>query len=280
MLKKLLAELPGEQYKPVATKNGMGTAKKVAGRNLAGAIVHAELADGGAKQLLTDLQQQLPDVPVLLLTPDAPPKSGPFDRALKYPVPGPVLRNALKAMTTSQTDDDDRDRWRAFYKEVKKRLAASDEQSYYRILGVEDGAPHHKLVKAFDKLSMRYHPDRYSRHRDKKWGQKLYDRVNRLYKLMTEAYGVVSDRRLRKKYDKALAAGQLRLDTDEAGGSDQGPSSLDELANTDKGRRFLKMAQSDLATGDTSGAVQNLQFAASMEPDNQAIQDKIDELKS
>ncbi len=280
LLKKILSQLPKDTFKPIATKNGGGTAQKVANRQLAGAIVHRQLADDKAADLLEQLRAQSPEMPILLLTADAPPSSGPFDNALRYPVPGPVLRNALKAMVASESQGQDKEKWRAFYKEVKKRLSAAPNQSYFGLLGVEDGAPHHKLVKAFDKMSMRYHPDRYSQYRGEKWGKKLHDKVNALYKLLTEAYGVVSDRRLRKKYEKALAAGELRLDPEEVNPTDQGPQSLVELAQGTKARRFLKMAQTDLAKGANSAALQNLQFALSMEPDNAAIKERIEKLKA
>ncbi len=278
-LKKILSQLPKKTYKPIATKKGGGTAQKVANRQLALAIVHRELADDAAPELLQQLRAQSPDLPILLLTPDAPPSKGPFDNALRYPIPGPVLRNAIKKLASTESKGQDKDRWRAFYKEVKGRLKKAPKQSYYAILGVEDGAPHHRLVKAFDKLSMRYHPDRYSQYRGETWGKKLHEKVNALYKLMTEAYGVVGDRRMRKKYEDALADGELRLDPEDANPTDTGPRSIEELANTSKGRRFLQMAQTDLAKGDEASAIQNLQFALSMEPDNSAIKKRLQKLK-
>ncbi len=277
-LKKLLSQLPKQRFKPIATKKGQSTAQKVANRHLAGAVIHAQLADGSGLELAGQLKAHRPNLPVLLLA-DDPPSDGPFDRALRYPVPGPVFRNALSIMGGDSSQGVDKERWRAFFNEVNQRLKAADEQSYYAILGVQDGAPHHRLVTAFDRLSMRYHPDRYTQHRDKDWGKKLHDRVNHLYKLLTHAYGVVSDRRLRKLYDEALSKGELRLDPEKATAAEQGPRSLDEFATTDKGRRFLSMAQAAIAKGDTGGAIQNLQFALSLEPDNDAIQRKLDELQ-
>ena len=276
-LKELLAQLPKQRFKPIATKKGGQTAQKVANRALAGAVIHVHLADGSGLQLAQQLKAHRPDLPILLLA-DDPPADGPFDRSLRYPIPGPVFRNALKIMDTQGNKGVDKERWRNFFNEVKQRLADAESQSYYGILGVADGAPHHQLVTAFDRLSMRYHPDRYTQHLDKGWGQKIHDRVTRLYTLLTHAYSVVSDRRLRKLYDRALANGELRLDIDEAS-ADQGPRSLDELATTDKGRRFLKMAQVAIAKGDTNGAIQNLQFALSMEPDNDAIEQKLRQLQ-
>lgn len=280
LLKQILALLPPNTFKPIATKNGAGTAQKVSGRDLALAIIHVELADGQTGALIRELRQLKPETPILLLSSGNPPAEGPFDRALRFPVPGPVLRNAINSLVKTETEQQDLDKWKAFYNEVKARLASSETQSYYRILGVEDGAPHHLLVTAFDKLSMRYHPDRYNQFRSERWGKALYEKVNALYKLITQAYGVVSDRRLRALYDEALVRGQLRLDPEETNMADRGPRSLDELAQTPNGKRFLKLAQTELAKGNRPAALQNLQFALSMEPGNAAIQKKIDEFQA
>ena len=48
LLKQILSELPAKAFKPIATRNGAGTAQKVAHRNLVLAIVHADLTDGQA----------------------------------------------------------------------------------------------------------------------------------------------------------------------------------------------------------------------------------------
>ena len=48
LLKKIIADLPPNQYKPIATKRGAGIAAKIQGRGLTQAIVHVELADGTA----------------------------------------------------------------------------------------------------------------------------------------------------------------------------------------------------------------------------------------
>lgn len=279
LLKEILALLPANTFKPIATKNGIGTAAKIENRALSMAIVHAELADQGAPTLLQELRA-LKNTPVLLLTSQPPPKDGPFDRALRFPVPGPVFRNAIKSLVSEEENEQDLQKWKAFYAEVKARLAKAEEQSYYGVLGLPDKSPHHALVTAFDKLSMRYHPDRYTQFRNQRWGEALYEKINALYKLMTQAYGVVSDRRLRQRYDEVLSRGQLRLDPEETNMTDRGPRALDELAQTQNGKKFLKLAQTELAKGNASAALQNLRFALSMEPGNQAIQNKIDELSA
>ena len=116
LLKRIIADLPPNTFKPIATKRGAGIAAKLTGRNLRHAIVHATLADGTAGQLLQELQGLDPVPGVLLLTSDAPPKEGPFKAALRYPVPGPVLRNAIGQLAPDDDAEHDLERWRLFYR--------------------------------------------------------------------------------------------------------------------------------------------------------------------
>jgi len=280
-LKKIIGELPPNQYKPIATKRGGGIAQKIAGRGVLEAIVHEQLADGGAGQLLQELTRLSPPPRTLLLTSSAPPKQGPFEVALKYPVPGPVLRNAIKKLAPDGDDAHDLEQWRTFYRELKARTTALASSDYYAVLGVPRDAPHHQLVTAFDAASLRYHPDRYSQFRSERWGEAIYQEANTFYKVVTEAYGVLSERKTRTLYDKALASGQLRLSTDEASNAKKsGPQSIVELGQSQMSKKFLKLAQTDIAAQNWSSALQNLKFAASMEPGNQAIQAKISEIQA
>lgn len=279
LLRKIVSDLPDGQYKPVATKKAAGIVDKLRGRNVPLAVVHEQLADGSGAQLCVDLRE-LPDPPAILwLSSDSPPDDGPFDRALKYPVPGPVFRNALDKLASTDDQKEDLDKWKRFYQEIKARLAKVEEQNYFQILRIPEGAPHHRLVQAYDLLSRRYHPDRYRQLRDTKWGKAIHEKATRLYKVMTEAYQVLADRKLRARYERALKDGKLRLSPDEKSGKDSGPSSLVDLAETNSSKKFLKLAQSDLAGQDYQSALQNLQFAKSMEPDNSAIADKIAEVE-
>ena len=279
LLKKIVSQLPDDTFKPIATKTGEGIADKIAGRNVEIALVHQQLADGLAGQLCHSLQRLEPPPGILFLS-DDPPSEGPFDSAIKYPVPGPVLRNAVEQVGQSDEQGQDLDKWKAFYKEVKRKLKKTSEQNYYQMLGLEHGAPHHAVVKAFDRASLRYHPDRYKQFRDKRWGRALHDKTNKLYTLLTEAHEVLSDRKLRKNYDDALADGELRLSAEELSSPESGPKSLTEAANSAKTRRFLEMAQTEIAKKNWQSALQNLQFASSVEPDNDRIAEKIDEIEA
>jgi hypothetical protein len=279
MLRKIVSDLPQGKFKPIATKKGAGIVDKVAGRSVSLAVVHEELSDGTAAQLCSALQELDGGPAILWLSAASAPSEGPFDRALRYPVPGPVLRNALRQLADSGETGYDLEKWRAFFRELKARLAKVDDQDYFQMLGVARGAPHHRLVKAYDLLSQRYHPDRYRQFRSEKWGEAIHEKATALYKEMTEAYQVLADRKLRARYDKALEAGKLRLDPADKSGADSGPSSLVDLGQTPSSKKFLKLAQSDLAGQDLASALQNLKFAQSMEPDNSAITKKIADIE-
>ena len=279
LLKEIIANLPPNTIKPIATKRGAGTAAKLAARNLPLAIVHEHLEDHAAVELLQDLKN-LPNPPaVLWLTAQTPPKQGIFDRAIRWPVPGPVFRNAVVAMLPKAENAQDLEKWRTFYQELKRLSAKQATQNYYQVLGVQNQAPHHMLVKAFDVLSMRYHPDRYNQYRGERWGEAVFQETNGIYKLITEAYSTLTDRKLNTAYQEALKRGELRIDPEKALKRDQGPKSITSSATTQGGKKFLKLAQTDIARQKFSSALQNLKFALSMEPDNKVIQDKIREIE-
>ncbi len=279
LLKQLVADLPADHYKPIATKRGAGIAAKIAARQLPLAIIHEALEDGASQTLVSELRASSPHTAILWLSQGPPAPDAPGDRALQYPLPGPVLRHALSRLAPAAAQGQDMAQWRAFYDEVKARHGALPTQDYYTILGVPRQAPHHILVSAFDQLSLRFHPDRYQQHRHERWGEAVWQEVNAVYKVMTEAYSVVTDRRMAPLYERALAEGALRLDPEASARRDSGPRSLEELSQNANAKKYLKLAQVSLASQDLPGAIQHLQFALSMEPGNSAIQAKLDALR-
>lgn len=280
LLRQLVGELPQDQLKPIATKRGQGTAAKLANRQLGLAIIHEQLEDNAAGLLLAELKQLNPAPMVLWLSAGMPPKSGPFDRALRYPVPGPVLRAAIEALLPKEDSGHDLERWRAFYRELKELNDANATRDYYGVLRVDRGSPHHILVKAFDQLSLRYHPDRYNQFRQERWGEAVFQEANTAYKLITEAYSVLTDRRLLELYTKALERGELRLDPEQTNKRESGPRSLEELGQSAQSKKFLRLAQADIANQQFASALQNLRFAMSMEPNNAELRQKVSELEA
>ncbi len=279
VLRKIASDLPSGQFKPIATKSGAGIPQKLQGRDVGFAVIHETLQDMHGAELANQLKSSGEPIQILMLTTGSPPETGPFDKAMKYPVPGPIFRNALKSVAGAGKSEEDLEQWRSFYNEVNKRLEGIENESYYKMFGVKPSAPHHIIVKVYDSLSYRYHPDRYQQYRKEKWGQAVFDSVNALFKAYTQAFEVLTDRKLRKRYDDVLVSGELRLSPEETSGKDTGPTHLNEFARQPTTKKFLNLAQSDLARRDYDQALQNLRFAESMEPDNAAIKAKIEEIE-
>lgn len=65
------------------------------------------------------------------------------------------------------------------------------ETDYYKILGIDRNASKSEIKKAYRKLAMKYHPDRNK-------GDKS---AEEMFKKISEAYAVLSDKEKRKQYD-------------------------------------------------------------------------------
>ena len=71
--------------------------------------------------------------------------------------------------------------------------------TYYDTLGVERDAPDEEIRKAFRRLALKYHPDRFG-------GDQRVDAEER-FQGITEAFNVLSNPESREKYDKEISQG-------------------------------------------------------------------------
>ena len=65
------------------------------------------------------------------------------------------------------------------------------QQDYYKILGVSKNASDADIKKAYRKLAMKYHPDH----------SKGDKHAEEMFKKVSEAYAVLSDKEKRQQYD-------------------------------------------------------------------------------
>ncbi|EZG66807.1 DnaJ domain protein [Gregarina niphandrodes] len=98
-------------------------------------------------------------------------------------------------------------------------LVVAGEDDYYKVLGVSRKATPDQIRKAYKILTKKYHPD----------VNKDPDATAK-FSAVAEAYGVLSDPKQRKKYDRF---GKESLQ----GGDSEGPSSIFDLFNFGGGRR-------------------------------------------
>jgi len=72
----------------------------------------------------------------------------------------------------------------------------SERKDYYKILEITGNATDAEIRKAYKKLALKYHPDKFNGTEEEKveWENKFKDVV--------EAYGVLSDPEKKNKYDR------------------------------------------------------------------------------
>lgn len=153
------------------------------------------------------------------------------------------------------------------------------ELDYYRLLGLTPDAPQEAISPAFRTESRRLHPDRFTAMND----ADISAKVNEVFRAVREAYGTLSDPDKRVVYDDELRNGSSRMSDDAHARADQQRAASNdpaEAATTEKGAKYWKMALKDLADDNPKGAVMNIQFALSFEPNNEVFKEYMVKAKS
>lgn len=79
-----------------------------------------------------------------------------------------------------------------------------DSKGYYKTLGVAENASQEEIKKAFHKLSLKWHPDRWVSGTEEE--QK---KAEAEFKKISEAYNILSDENKRKQYDSGMGDGDF-----------------------------------------------------------------------
>ncbi len=145
-----------------------------------------------------------------------------------------------------------------------------DQLDYYTLLRLEDGASADRIRDAFHAFALRYHPDRFAAAPPEK-----RERAAQIYRRGAEAYRVLMDPQSRRRYDQALASGQLRLAPHEERESRRPTSSTRLTVNSPRARPFATKALQAFKAGDYKTAKLNLKMALAHEPNNALLKARL-----
>ncbi len=153
------------------------------------------------------------------------------------------------------------------------------ELNYYTILKLHPDAHQDDVGPAFRNESRRLHPDRFTAIGD----ADLQEKVNELYRLIREAYGVLQDPVQRAAYDSELEQGNNRMTAEGSARADQQRAAANdpaEAATTEKAAKYWQMGLKDFREKNFKGAVMNIGFALMYEPDNETFKEYLEQAKA
>ncbi len=101
---------------------------------------------------------------------------------------------------------------------------ADNKKDYYEVLGVDKNATAEEIKKAYRKMAVKYHPDRYPENTEEE--KKAKKAAEEKFKEAAEAYSVLSDADKRAKYDRF---GPGLGEAGGAGGFNAGGMSMDDI---------------------------------------------------
>lgn len=160
----------------------------------------------------------------------------------------------------------------ALARQVDELHLKLDSLSYFELLEIPFEADRAVVQQAFHQKSLLYHPDRHARL--KGTVPHAFEKINTIYKRISEAYKVLSNPANRHAYTVGLRRrGAVRFEPESTRRREE--KELD-LVTSQEARNCVIQAVECRGFGDLDGARQWLEQAAVLEPDNQALRDRID----
>jgi curved DNA-binding protein CbpA len=147
-----------------------------------------------------------------------------------------------------------------------------DQLDYYTLLGVPQDATADGIRDAFHLFALKFHPDRHVGGPTEKIA-----RAEEIFRRGAEAYKVLLEPELRRRYDDGLRDGKLRYDPEVQG--DGRPTTGRFGVKSVKARPFVTKAQEAIRSEDWRTARLNLRIALQHEPDNDLLKARLEDVE-
>jgi curved DNA-binding protein CbpA len=144
--------------------------------------------------------------------------------------------------------------------------------SLYQLLRLGPEVSQGEIDPAYRSEARRLHPDRFTALKD----PGLKRKVTQIYKAVTDAWKVLKDVDERSLYDAAQRGEEAKKEAEAAAAQDDPV----HAARTEKGGKYWKMALKNWKGGDFSGAVMQIKFAMTFEPDNAVFKEWLDKAQA
>lgn len=150
---------------------------------------------------------------------------------------------------------------------IDRLYQALDRLNYYELLQIDANANGNALKMAFHRQSLVLHPDRYARLRHTH--AHAYERINDIYKRLTEAHRVLSDPGSRARYNLGLhQRGELRLSKSRASQREERELAM---CRTEGARKLVLQSLDMRSLGDLEAAEPPMAEACALEPMNRDL---------
>jgi hypothetical protein len=154
--------------------------------------------------------------------------------------------------------------------------ASIDRIDYFTLLGLSTliEPTDDEVRDAWRSFALSFHPDR---HRDADDEVRLA--ATRVFQRGAEAYRVLLDPLLRRRYMRMLDEGQLRMPQDEVAASRRDENRIQDMVRSPGARPFAVRADELWAQGNLKQARLQLQLALIREPNNPRLLERMKELE-
>lgn len=266
-------ELRASHLRVVVTSNPRDIRAIAAEQVIAAVVLDGRLEGPPAAELAAAFASGLPsETAFVLLVDELPSEPTPrFDAVVRIPCGHGVLRDVvMRALGLRWAEFGGPER--SMGAELAERAERMVEQTHYEVLGLADDVPVDLVVAAFDRLSMRLHPERLAA------SGVSSDLAHEVYARICEAYRTLRSPAAREAYDMQLrhSSGQDILAITK-------PTTtalpLEELSTHPIARRHLRIAQQALAVRDFAMAIAQIRFAASKDLNNALIPAQLAQLE-